>query len=172
MEVIVRFALYISAAILFLTGCAVPQDPLPNTIVQPELSAPSPASPSQLEATITPTGDTPTETNPTSPASIPQLTITPVGPDQEAIVQKATEMLADKLGIDPDVIELFTVQAVDWPDESLGCPLGGQNYAQVITPGFLIELEVDNAIYDFHTDKNGRVLLCGLAPTREIYQPP
>ena len=81
-------------------------------------------------------------------------------------------MLADKLGIDPQAISLFSLQAVDWPDESLGCPLGNQNYAQVITPGYLIELRVERTVYEFHTNQTGRAVLCGIAPTMEIYQPP
>ena len=93
-------------------------------------------------------------------------------PAVEAVVQKAKEMLADKLGIEPETIQLFHLQARDWPDESLGCPLSGQNYAQGITPGYLIELDAGGPVYVFHSDQGTMVRLCGIEPTREIYQPP
>jgi hypothetical protein len=134
-------------------------------------------TPSAPTATSAPTAPVPTA------ASLPEATQTPAldlpsletplaNPAVEALVQQAREMLANKLGIDPGAIRLFDLKAMDWRDESLGCPLGGRNYAQVITPGYLIELEVDSAIYIFHSDQATRVVLCGLEPTREIYQPP
>jgi hypothetical protein len=112
------------------------------------------------------------ETGPTPAINLPSLETPLADPAVEAVVQKAKEMLANKLGIEPSAITLFNLQAMDWPDESLGCPMGGQNYAQVITPGYLIELDTGSSVYILHSDQATRVVLCGIEPTREIYQPP
>ena len=82
------------------------------------------------------------------------------------------EQLANILAIDRSEMTVFSIRQVDWPDESLGCPIGGQNYAQVITPGYLIELEVGGSIYSFHTNQVTRVILCGVEPPHEIFNPP
>jgi len=46
-----------------------------------------------------------------------------------------------------------------WSDTSLGCPRPGMFYAQVITPGYLITLEVKGEKYEYHTDLE-RIILC------------
>ena len=158
--------------LILLTACAAPQDPILGTLEQPGLSAPAPVSPTSVAVTPTPPESLTPETSPSPPAELIPLETPLADPGTSALVDQAKSMLADKLGIDPGAITLFNLQARDWPDESLGCPLGGQSYAQVITPGYLIELEADGNIYDFHTDRSTQVLLCGIAPTREIYQPP
>lgn len=173
-----RIMILLLVAILILSACAASQDPLPGAIEQPELGAPALSWPTALpsleapDTTATPPAVSLPETSPTLPLDLPSLESPLANPAVEALVQQAREMLANKLGIDPGAIRLFDLKAKDWPDESLGCPLGGRNYAQVITPGYLIELEVDSAIYIFHSDQASRVVLCGLEPTREIYQPP
>lgn len=159
-------------ALLILSACAAPQDPLPGSIEQPELSAPALASPAGPDTSPTPPATMVPETGPTPAINLPSLETPLADPAVEAVVQKAKEMLANKLGIEPSAITLFNLQAMDWPDESLGCPMGGQNYAQVITPGYLIELDTGSSVYILHSDQATRVVLCGIEPTREIYQPP
>lgn len=75
-------------------------------------------------------------------------------------VQMAKEDLARTLGLAPEVIQLVSVEAADWPDASLGCPQRGMMYAQVITPGFRIVLDAAVQSYDYHTDKHSSVVLC------------
>ena len=75
-------------------------------------------------------------------------------------VELARDDLARRLGLALDVIQLVSVEAVDWSDTSLGCPQPGMMYAQVITPGFLIVLEAMGQTYAYHTDENSSVVLC------------
>lgn len=154
-----RAVVLFGVAILILSACAPPLDPMP-------------AAPGAVDAVPAPSPTGLPETKPTQTIHLPSPETPQADPAVAAIIQKAKEMLADKLGIEPASIELFHLQAMDWPDESLGCPLGGQSYAQVITPGYLIELDAGSSIYVFHSDQAGRVLLCGLEPTREIFQGP
>lgn len=82
-------------------------------------------------------------------------------PDEAGrLVQMAKEDLARRLEIPITEISVLSVEAVDWPDTSLGCPQPGMAYAQVITPGFLIVLEASGQTYDYHTDEDSSVVLC------------
>lgn len=67
--------------------------------------------------------------------------------------------LAQRLGLDPDEIAVERVEAVDWPDASLGCPEPGMVYAQVITPGYRITLRHGQRTYVYHATAT-RAILC------------
>jgi hypothetical protein len=59
----------------------------------------------------------------------------------QGLVAQAREDLADRLSIAVDQISLTEVEAVEWPDASLGCPEPGKVYAQMVTSGYRIVLE-------------------------------
>ena len=65
--------------------------------------------------------------------------------------------LAAKLSVDPATITVKAVEPIEWPDASLGCPQPGMMYAQVITPGYRIMLEIDGKSYEYHTGGGGIV---------------
>jgi hypothetical protein len=75
-------------------------------------------------------------------------------------VELARDDLARRLALALDVIQLVSVEAVDWSDTTMGCPQPGMMYAQVITPGFLIVLEAAGQSYDYHTNEDSSVVLC------------
>lgn len=79
-------------------------------------------------------------------------TITAPDPIAAEFIDKARKDLASRLGISLDNIVLVRSEAVEWPDASLGCPEPGQEYAQVITPGYRIVLAVEETYYEYHTD--------------------
>jgi hypothetical protein len=68
--------------------------------------------------------------------------------------------MAQDLGVPAQDIEVQSVDAVEWSDGSLGCPQEGMMYAQVITPGYRVLLEVDGQAYEIHTDMGRTVVLC------------
>ncbi len=70
-------------------------------------------------------------------------------------VSAAREVLAQKLDISLDQIIIFNFEYVDFPDACLGLPKSDELCAQVITRGFLIQLTVDDLMYEFHTDLSG-----------------
>jgi len=51
------------------------------------------------------------------------------------------------------------VREAHWPDASLGCPQKGQVYAQELTAGYSIQLEVDGASHQVHVG-SGRAVRC------------
>ncbi len=67
--------------------------------------------------------------------------------------------LAQRVDTSVEQIQTIEVQAVEWPDASLGCPQPGKMYAQVVTPGYQIILSVQGQEYEYHTNL-GEVLLC------------
>lgn len=76
------------------------------------------------------------------------------------VVNLAKEDLSRRLGLAPAKISVVSVEAVDWPDTSLGCPQPGIVYAQVITPGFLVVLEAKGETHEYHADRDSQVVLC------------
>lgn len=82
-----------------------------------------------------------------------------VEPKAENLVSLAKEDLSQKVGVKSQEIRVLNVEAVDWPDTSLGCPKEGMFYAQVITPGYKITLEGGGKAYTYHSNYK-RVVLC------------
>ncbi|MBP1466570.1 hypothetical protein EYB53_012715 [Candidatus Chloroploca sp. M-50] len=68
--------------------------------------------------------------------------------------------LIKRTGASFAAISLHLADEVVWPDGSLGCPEPGQNYLQVLTPGYQIVLKLDEQFYDYHTDTRTAVILC------------
>jgi len=89
-----------------------------------------------------------------------QPTQPPPSSGMEGLIEKAKEDLAQRLAIDVENINVLEARAVVWPDASLGCPQPGIVYAQVQTAGYLIQLEANSEIYEYHMDTGEQVILC------------
>jgi len=74
-------------------------------------------------------------------------------------VAQAIADLAGRLGVAAEAIQVRSVEALEWPDASLGCPQPGMVYAQVITPGYRIVLEAGGQAYEYHSSRS-RVVYC------------
>jgi hypothetical protein len=115
-------------------------------------------------ATATVTSVPPTETATASATPVlPTGEATPLPEvstslEDDEIVRQARQDLAGRLGVDEESISVSRVEAVEWPDASLGCPQPGMMYAQVVTPGYLVVLEVDGKPYEYHTSQKHFVL--------------
>jgi len=136
---------------LVLTGCAggpespaVPptRAPLP-TIVSPVSPLPTPMKP------------------PAPPTTLPGSRAVQPGTEPVALQETnaAINDLSKRTGIPVSDIKVVSVEAVQWPDTSVGCPQPGMMYAQVITPGYLIVLEAGGKTYEYHSAGAG-VGLC------------
>jgi hypothetical protein len=80
-----------------------------------------------------------------------------VDPGQELPLAavRAREQLAGQLGISPEIVEVVNLAQEEWPDSCLGLPERDEMCAQVITPGWLIELEAEGRRYQAHTTREG-----------------
>lgn len=90
-----------------------------------------------------------------TPTSTPDVTLTPeetasAEDASAALVDAAKADLVQRLGVDLDQIAVESVTPTEFSDTSLGVPVPGQMYAQVITPGYVITLTVDGESYRYH----------------------
>lgn len=70
--------------------------------------------------------------------------------EAEPLIEMARQDLAQRENVDPGQIELQELEAVEFPDASLGVPQEGESYAQVITPGYIIVLNAGGQTYEYH----------------------
>lgn len=78
--------------------------------------------------------------------------------DLPPAVQAVLEQVSQQTGVEVQNIEIVTLEQVDWPDACLGLPEGEEACAQVITPGFRVELQVNDQTFEFRTDESGSVI--------------
>jgi hypothetical protein len=179
-----RFILLCLVIALIVAGCgragtlAPPTVPSPPDATQPPAATAAPGQPLLVTATPPPTATPvaypvlqPTETpvpapdqssdtgRPVPPYNAQPLT-PPYGAAMEAQIDAAKQDLAQRLGIDASAIEVVEVDAVTWPDTSLGCPKPGMMYPQVLVEGVLVQLRANGQIYRYHGDGQRRLFLC------------
>lgn len=75
-------------------------------------------------------------------------------------VNAAITDLAARLNVAPTQIEVVSVEAVVWPDGSLGCPQPGMLYPQVLQEGLRIRLAVAGVIYQYHSGERRAPFWC------------
>jgi hypothetical protein len=129
--------------------------PEPTNVPPTEPSPRATGTPQWTAVPITPTQIIEGETMKNS-TPIP----TPADPGLQKFVMQAKEDLAKRLNIAVDQIELVELQAVTWPDASLGCPKPGMGYIQVQQDGLLIRLRADGRIYEYHSGGGRPPFLC------------
>jgi hypothetical protein len=84
-----------------------------------------------------------------SPASLPA-----------SLLEALRRVAANAADADPAEVRVVSVDAVTWPDSSLGCGRADESALQVLTPGYAVVIEVRGARFTFHTDRRGAVRLC------------
>ena len=89
-----------------------------------------------------------------SPPTLPQ----PFG--LEDLVKMAKDDLAQRLSVEISQIVLTDAREVIWSNSSLGCPQPGMLYTEMLTPGYLILLNVHGLEYEYHAGKNSDAFLC------------
>jgi hypothetical protein len=107
---------------------------------------------------------TPTSPKPTT-GSVPVGSDTPLYPGQvdsglQPFVDMAIADLSDRLGVGPTAISVISAVLVTWPDGSLGCPMPGMEYAQMLQDGSVIELGFGERVYRYHSGGNRTPFLC------------
>lgn len=75
-------------------------------------------------------------------------------PAAQAVLDQASQ----QLGVNVQDIQITQLEQVDWPDACLGLPQGDEACAQVVTPGFRVQLQVNNQTYEFRTDESGTII--------------
>jgi len=57
-------------------------------------------------------------------------------------------------------IAVISAEPQEWPDGSLGCPVPGESYMQMITTGYRIVLAIGDKQYDYRATEQGQFVLC------------
>ena len=73
------------------------------------------------------------------------------------------EVLADarsRSGVDPQRVRVVHSESVTWRDGSLGCPEPGRMYTQALIPGYLIRVQADATVLEYHANARGQWLYC------------
>lgn len=127
-------------------GTATPNiPPLPTKIPVPSLTIQVPP---------------PVDTMPTVVNKTPNAKETPITDETLLkLIEQAKIDLMQRADVVPDEITVKSAQAVEWRDSSLGCPMPGMMYAQMITPGYLIVLETNGKEYNYHASTT-QVMYC------------
>ena len=66
--------------------------------------------------------------------------------------------MAAHLNVQPEQVTVVGLEEVTWSDASLGCPLPGMMYAQVLVPGYRVTLEAVGRRFEYHTDRTSRAV--------------
>jgi hypothetical protein len=80
---------------------------------------------------------------------------------------------AQRAGITADQVNVISVQPTEWPDVSLGCPsaVPTAEFAQVVTPGYIILLDAAGTSMTYHTDAGLRAIPCDVPPIPPALSP-
>jgi Ferritin-like domain len=97
------------------------------------------------------------EANAGEPRDVPPAAGTPGASGDTAWL---TAAIADDLGAPPETVQVVSMEPRNWPDTSLGCPQPDMLYAQVVTPGYLVLVDVSGKRIEYHTDERGTVVRC------------
>ncbi len=96
-------------------------------------------------------------------------------PSPAARAQAAEDLLpqvAEALDMEAEALTMISIEAVEWPDASLGCPEPGRSYAQVVTPGWrLVYRDAAGEAHEVHTPQNMQHFVICDAPERETLVP-
>ncbi len=155
------FAILLPACTSTETSTAEPTQTL---IPATDTAVPSPIPPTATSAGLPRAGDlvtpenTPELTPSVSPDGNPNLD-DPVANDLIALAQRR---VAQDLNLPVRRIQVVEIKPYSWTDSSLGCPLPGVAYTQVLIDGYRILLEAGDKQYIFHTDFD-RALPCDAA---------
>ena len=92
-----------------------------------------------------------------APVATPSLST-----EETAMAEAVTLFVAGQLDAAAVQIHVQSVEAVQWPDASLGCPQPDMVYAAVITPGYRVTVEHAGETYTVHTDIriDGEKIIC------------
>jgi hypothetical protein len=91
---------------------------------------------------------------------MPPVLPTPADAGLQSLIEKAKADLGQRLSVSAEDIIVLEARSVIWPDGSLGCPQEGMVYAQVLTPGYLIRLQVGDQEFEYHASRGTEVVHC------------
>ena len=74
-----------------------------------------------------------------------------------AVALNIQNHVSEVLGVPVENIQLEKIEQMEWPDSCLGLPEEGEACSQVVTPGWLVGLKVNDQEYRFRVDDSGTI---------------
>lgn len=93
-------------------------------------------------------------------ASPPEAGPSPPAVTLKQVIETAGAMAREKSGQPQAAVRVVEAHEVRWASSALGCPGPGQSYLDVLTPGYLVVLEIDGQAYRYHAGRAGAPFLC------------
>lgn len=116
---------------------------------------------------VTSTSLPPTTTVTNAPSTSTEASVTDTtssngstAPRGEDVLITAIKDLSRRLDVPEESIEVESATDGYWNDASIGCPVDGELYAQLIMNGYRIELAADGTTYVYHQGGTEPVFLC------------
>lgn len=83
-------------------------------------------------------------------------------------VATARADLAERLDLEPGLIEVEQARRVTWADGAMGCPEPGMHYTMALVDGYFIRLTAGGKPFAYHAGHDGQPFLC---PTERSQTP-
>ena len=87
------------------------------------------------------------------------------------VVRQAIDDLAERESMPADDIEVLSVEAVTWPDTSMGCPHPDMRYRQIPQDGLRLTLRAKGTQYIYHSGGHRPPFLCSFKSARAGVDP-
>lgn len=100
------------------------------------------------------------ETTPAADSPAGGATGAIVPPEAQTVVDLVLADAAQRLGVHSSDLTITAIEAVAWPDSSLGCPAEGGVYAPVVSPGYRITVTDGTRTLEYHTGLNDAIVVC------------
>ncbi len=120
-------------------------------------------------AAPTPSGSQPTLSPTSNPTTRPTPAPTQSGGDVvPQVVTAIKTFAAQQFGVSLDSIKILKLEPVEWPDACIGASQPGEMCAQVITPGYKIQVEINGKTTIVNSDSSGKVIRIPTAPATSL----
>jgi hypothetical protein len=94
------------------------------------------------------------------PSRIPDPAPAVTGEAPMELLERIIDDVVQRSGAPRQDIVIVRDEAVVWNDGSLGCPVPGEMYLQVLIDGYWVIAQVGETSYDYRVDANGQFRLC------------
>lgn len=120
-------------------------------------------------AAPTPLGSQPTLSPTSKPITNPTSAPTQTGGDVvPQIVTAVKAFAAQKFGVSLDRVKIIKLEPVEWPNACIGASQPDEMCAQVITPGYQIQVDINGRTYIMNSDASGKVIRIPTAPPTSV----
>ena len=129
---------------------------------QPIIPKPGAVTTAPVAETAVATEAVATEAVATEAAAADIAAASALSADEQLVATAAAEQVAQTANVAVGDVRLISMEAVEWPDASLGCPQPDMMYAQVITPGYRLIFDAGGQNVEVHTDmqQSPQIVIC------------